>query len=147
MKTFSLTTFGTAARNVAVAAAVTLVAGSAAIAENFNAGLQAFLDEPTDFVAIANGAPGSVTYASMVDGRLLVQFTIPSHGGDSFGEVFGNVDADGSFTGNGILIGENGEGRSASVTMVFQDDGTIIADVAGNQQGSGFMPKTAYYGL
>lgn len=135
-----------AARNIFAATTITLATGTAAFANDQNVGLDMFLAEPTSFVAISEGAPGSVTHASMVDDRLLVQFTIPTHSGDSFGEVVGKVDANGVFAGNGILIDQNGSGRAAAVSMTFNDDGTIIADVRGKQRESGFMPRDAFYG-
>lgn len=149
MKYISLQSLSSVLRNTLAATAVTLATIPAAFADGndgYSAGLQKFLAEPTSFVAISEGAPGPVTFASMMGNTLAVQFSIPTHSGDAFGQVVGQIDADGVFTGNGVLIREDGRGRAAPLTMIFQDDGTIVADVKGSSIGSGFMPTVIFYG-
>ena len=137
---------GSALRNTLAAAIVILAAVPTAFAGDYNADLKKLLAEPASFVAISEGAPGPVTFASMMGNRLAIQFLIPTHSGDAFGEFVGTVDAQGVFTGNGVFIREDGQGHAAPVSMIFQDDGTIIATIKGDQLGSGFMPTEIFYG-
>ena len=146
MKRISSQTFGSITRKLFAAAAITIATGTVAAAHDYNVGLQKFLAEPTSFIAISEGAPGPVTFASLVGNTLLVQFKIPTQSGDAFGEIVGKVNASGEFKGNEVLISEGGKGRAAPVTMIFQDDGTIVATISGGQQGSGFLPKAVFYG-
>ena len=135
---------GTVLRSVFAVTTISLANVPAAFADDINIGLQKLLAEPTSFVAISEGAPGPVTYASMVGDTLLVQFTIPTHSGDAFGEVVGKVQSNGQFDGNEVLIREDGKGRSSVVSMTFQDDGMIVSHIDGDQEGSGFMPRAAF---
>lgn len=121
------------------AAVVAFTAGTASFADTSTSGLDQLLAEPTNFVAISEGAPGQVTFASMAGDRLAVQFVIPTHAGDTFGEIVGDVDEQGVFHGNSMLISENGRGEASPVTMTFNNDGTIVANVKDGVQGSGFM--------
>lgn len=113
--------------NTIAAAAVTFVALPAAFASPETSGLETFLAEPTSFVAISEGAPGHVTFAAMAGDRLAVQYMIPTHSGEMFGEIVGTVDDRGVFFGNSMLIDENGGGESTPVTLIFNNDGSMIA--------------------
>ncbi len=144
MTRISLRPLSTVLRTTVLAAAAALTTMTAATAEDHSLGLQKFLDNPTSFVAVSEGAPGPVTFASMSGDTLAVQFVIPTHAEDMFGEVVGTVDASGVFTGNGVLISEQGRGRSAPITMVFQEDGTIVADIQGGNHAFGFMSNEMF---
>ena len=145
MKRISLQQMKSAMRTSVVATAVTFAAIPAAFADYSNAGLQKLLAEPTSFVAIAEGAPGHVTFASMAGDTLAVQFSIPTHAGDMFGEFVGKIDADGVFVGNGVMIGEDGQGKAAPVSLTFQEDGTISSNVKNVSQSTGFMTADQFY--
>ena len=138
--------FNTALRTSMAAAVVSLTAAPALMAEQSPQGLDLLLAEPTSFVAISEGAPGQVIFAAMAGDQLAVQFLIPTHGGDTFGEIVGTVDDQGVFHGNKMLIGENGRGEAAPVTMVFHESGWISADVQNDAIGSGFMTAEMYAG-
>jgi hypothetical protein len=145
MKRISLQQVNAAVRTTIVATAVTFAAIPAAFADYSNSGLEKLLAEPTSFVAISDGAPGHVTFASMAGDTLAVQFSIPTHSGEMFGEFVGKVDADGVFVGNGVMIGDNGQGKSSPVSLTFQEDGTIAANVKNKVQGAGFMSADQFY--
>ena len=145
MKRISLQQVNAAVRTTVVATAVTFAAIPAAFAEYANTGLEKLLAEPTSFVAISEGAPGQVTFASMAGDTLAVQFSIPTHSGDTFGEIVGKVNAEGVFVGNSILIGENGQGRAEPISMIFNDDGTIATNEKDVSQSSGFMSADQFY--
>ena len=144
MKRISLQHLNSAVFKTVAAAAVALVALPAAFADIDPSGLDKLLAEPTSFVAISEGAPGQVTFASMVGDTLAVQYSIPTHSGEVFGEMVGTVDDKGVFQGNNILIGDNGAGQSSPVTMTFGDDALIVADVKGGFTVSGFMTEEMY---
>jgi hypothetical protein len=139
MKRISLQHINAALRNTIAAAVVTLTAIPAAFAETHTIGLEKLLAEPTSFVAVTDGAPGKVTFASMTAGTLALQFSIPTHSGDMFGEIVGKVDAQGVFHGNSLLISENGQGQAVPVTLIFDDYGAIATNVKNGLQASGFM--------
>ena len=144
MKHISFPKFRSALMNTIAAAAVTLIATPAAFADTYSGGLAMLLADPTNFVAISEGAPGHVTFASMSGDKLAVQFLIPNHAGDTFGEIVGEIDENGVFHGNSMLIGERGQGEASPVTMIFHDDGTIVANIEDDLEGSGFMVAEKY---
>ena len=146
MKPVTSKKFGPALRGTLAAAAMVLASAPAVLADGYQAGLEKFLAAPTSFTAISQGAPGPVTYASMMEGTLAVKFLIPTHSGDALGQFVGSADENGVFVGNGVLIREDGQGQAAPVTLAFQEDGTIIASVNGVSQSSGFMPTEMFNG-
>ncbi|MEP3345367.1 MAG: hypothetical protein ABJN34_11005 [Litoreibacter sp.] len=133
--------FASGLRTTLIAAAVTLAAVPAALAGNTNTGLQNFLNEPTDFVVLSEGAPGSVTFASMMGNKLAIQYSVPTHAGDTFGEIVGTIDHQGVFVGNSVMITQDGQGRAAPVSMSFDDNGSLLA----SDNGANFVPMALYY--
>ena len=103
MKRISIQQIKTTLKSAVAAAAVIFAAGSATTAEPYVSGLEMLLAEPTSFVAISEGAPGQVTFASMAGDRLAVQYVIPTHAGETFGEIVGEVDENGVFRGNSTV--------------------------------------------
>lgn len=140
--------FGSALRGAFAAAAIVLASAPATFAEDgYSAGLKKFLAEPTSFTAVAQGAPGPVTYAAMVEGTLAVKFNIPTHSGNALGQFVGTANDQGEFVGNGVLIREDGQGQAVPVTLAFQDNGTITAKVNGVvRENSGFVPTQMFQG-
>lgn len=132
-------------RNTLVAAAVTLASVPAVLAGNANTGLQNFLAEPTGFVVVSEGAPGSVTFASMMGDTLAIQYSVPTHAGDTFGEMVGTIDTHGVFVGNGVLITEDGQGYAAPVSMSFRADGALVGSLDNGAQSANFVPAAIYY--
>lgn len=132
--------------STAIAAGLGLAAVPAALAGEANTTLNNFLAEPASFVAVKNGMSGSVEFASLVNDTLSVQFNMPTHAGTTLGSYVGYVNADGQFIGRGVLTDADGKAKVMEMTLDFQDDGTIIADIDGITQVAGFIPQEMFYG-
>ena len=147
MKRTSSNPFAALLRGTIAASAAVLLSGPVAFAGDTNAGLRSFLAHPASFVAVKDGMAGPVTYASMSNDTLSVEFVIPTHEGETVGEYVGTLDANGVFVGEGVLTPEHGPVRSAEVTISFEDNGTITASIDGAPQAAGFMPVQMQYGF
>ena len=130
-------------RTAVIAATAVLATAPAAFAGGIHAGVQTFLAQPSNFVVLAEGAPGTVTFASMMGDTLAIQYSVPTHAGDTFGEIVGTVNKHGVFVGNSVQITQDGQGRAAPVSMSFDQTGALLA--SGNSaQSTNFVPAALY---
>ena len=146
MNNLSQTKIGKVLLSTAIAAGLALASVPAAFAGEGHHTLQRFLAHPANYVAVKDGMSGPVEYASLVNDRLAVQFHVPTHAGDMLGAYVGSRDTNGQFVGRGVLTTFEGETRSVPMTISFQDDGTILADIEGEMLASGFIPHDMYSG-
>lgn len=135
------TKIGNVLLSTAMAAGIALASVPAAFAGEGNATLASFLAHPASYVAVKGGMAGPVEYASLVNDTLAIQFHVPTHAGTTLGSYVGSLDDSGVFVGKGVLTSVEGETRSMPVTVSFEDDGTIIADIEGDPMTAGFVPE------
>ena len=143
----SHTNFSAALRGTFAAAALTLTSIPAAFAGDYKPVLQNFLAQPSSFVVMSESSSGPVTATSLKGDTLAIQFVIPTHVGETFGQYVGTMEAEGVFVGESLLTPEFGDPRSANVSLVFQDDGTILAAIEGHPTPAAFVPNEMHVGF